>query len=304
MADSTAHLEYRADIDGLRAIAVLSVIVFHAFPQAVSGGFIGVDVFFVISGYLITGIIFKTITDRTFSFADFYYRRVVRIFPALILVLIFCAAFGWLNLLTEDYKNLGKDIAAAVGFVSNFVAMHDAGYFDRASGLKPLLHLWSLGVEEQFYLLWPAAVFISFSRRTALGWTIFAALAISFAFNVWFSNQNPILDFYSPVTRFWELMIGAAIAFAQLDARHPHPGSNAVTRAANVQSIAGLCGLMIAAYGFTERISFPGWWALFPAVGTALMIAAGPRAIVNRAILSNRFLVGVGLISYPLYLWH
>src|SRR5437667_4559782 len=147
---------YRADIDGLRAVAVLSVMAYHAFPQWVTGGFVGVDVFFVISGYLISGIIFNSLQSGEFSFRKFYARRIKRLFPALILVLLATYITGWFVLLAEDYKQLAKHVFSAAGFVSNFALWKEGGYFDIAAELKPLMHLWSLGVEEQFYLLWPA----------------------------------------------------------------------------------------------------------------------------------------------------
>jgi peptidoglycan/LPS O-acetylase OafA/YrhL len=159
------HPKYRPDIDGLRAIAVLSVIGFHAFPEWIKGGFIGVDIFFVISGYLISTIIIENLKNDSFSFVDFYSRRIRRIFPALLLVLIASYAVGWFTLLAEEYAQLGKHIAAGAGFVSNLVLWNESGYFDAASDTKPLLHLWSLGVEEQFYVIWPLLMWITWKRK-------------------------------------------------------------------------------------------------------------------------------------------
>jgi peptidoglycan/LPS O-acetylase OafA/YrhL len=147
-SERLTHPEYRADIDGLRAIAVLSVVGFHAFPTWVKGGFIGVDIFFVISGFLISTIIFENLERNSFSFFEFYSRRVKRIFPALLLTLIACFAFGWFVLLADEYKQLGKHIAAGAGFISNFVFWNESGYFDNAAETKPLLHLWTLAIEE------------------------------------------------------------------------------------------------------------------------------------------------------------
>jgi peptidoglycan/LPS O-acetylase OafA/YrhL len=304
LSATTSHLAYRPDIDGLRALAVLFVVAFHAFPNALSGGFIGVDVFFVISGYLITGILFKTLDDRTFSFANFYYRRIIRLFPALAIVLAFCAVFGWFVLLSEDYRALARDIVSGAAFISNFTLMHDAGYFDRASELKPLLHLWSLGVEEQFYLIWPAVVVLMFRNRTALGAIIFATLAASFALNLIAAFYDPVFDFYSPATRFWELMIGTIVTFAQRNRRFPNFTFAAGSRWADLQSMVGLASLIVAASALAPHTAFPGWRAIMPAIGTALILMAGPEAFINHRILSNRLAVGVGLISYPLYLWH
>jgi len=158
---------YRPDVDGLRAIAVLAVVGYHAFPDLVPGGFVGVDVFFVVSGYLITGLILGSLERGRFSFAEFYARRVKRIFPALIAVLLSCGALGWFVLLPDEYRQLGKHVAAGAGFVSNFMLWREADYFDVLSDLKPLLHLWSLGIEEQFYIVWPILLYAFWRRRTA-----------------------------------------------------------------------------------------------------------------------------------------
>jgi peptidoglycan/LPS O-acetylase OafA/YrhL len=162
--------KYRPDIDGLRAIAVLSVIGYHAFPGIIPGGFVGVDIFFVISGYLISGIIVSSLGDGTFSFKNFYARRIKRIFPALFVVLAACGLFGWFTLLPREYKELGKHIAGGAGFVSNFFFWSESGYFDTAAEFKPLLHLWSLGIEEQFYIVWPLLLYWSWKTRFRPVW--------------------------------------------------------------------------------------------------------------------------------------
>ena len=161
----TPHLDYRPDIDGLRALAVLSVVAYHAFPAEITGGFVGVDIFFVISGYLISKIIFSGLKNGDFSFADFYARRVKRIFPALILVLAASLGFGFFALLAEELRQLGKHIAASTVFASNFLLWKEVGYFDSRAELKPLLHLWSLGIEEQFYLIWPLLLHAAAKRK-------------------------------------------------------------------------------------------------------------------------------------------
>lgn len=178
------HPKYRPDIDGLRAIAILSVVGFHAFPVWVKGGFVGVDIFFVISGFLISTIIFDNLERNTFSFIEFYSRRIKRIFPALLVVLIACFAFGWFTLFAEEYKQLGKHIAAGVGFVSNFVLWNESGYFDKAVETKPLLHLWSLGIEEQFYIAWPLLLWVVWKRNLNLLTTTIAVAAMSFVLNI------------------------------------------------------------------------------------------------------------------------
>ena len=153
MKKNQINLKYRPDIDGLRALAIILVLLFHAFPDSVKGGFIGVDVFFVISGYLISNIIFRNLENENFNFTDFYIRRIRRIFPALIFVLICTTLFGWFSLMPNEYWQFGKHLIGGAGFASNFILLGESGYFDKLSNTKPLLHLWSLGIEEQFYIL-------------------------------------------------------------------------------------------------------------------------------------------------------
>ena len=300
------HLKYRPDIDGLRAIAVLSVVLYHAFPHVLPGGFVGVDVFFVISGFLISGIIFRSLQDRRFSYLDFYARRIKRIFPALITVLAACLVAGWLLLLPDQYKSLGSQIVAGAGFAANLLMWRQAGYFDVEAQVKPLLHLWSLGIEEQFYLTWPLIIAFLYKRSRHLSWVLGALLLLSFIINIalvfgikgWHASTEAA--FYSPISRFWELLIGAALAYSVLLRQDQQPGS--ATRA-RVLAAAGLLLLGSAIVLLTQQNAFPGWWALLPTLGTVLLIAT-PDAWINRVLLSNRVLVFVGLISYPLYLWH
>ena len=210
------HPKYRADIDGLRAIAVLSVVGFHASPGVVKGGLVGVDIFFVISGFLICSIIFGGLDQGTFSITKFYSRRVRRIFPALIVVLVACYAFGWFVLFPDEFRQLGKHIAAGAAFISNIALWREAGYFDNAAGVKPLLHLWSLGIEEQFYILWPLLLlFISRRGIGLLSFTVFFVV-ISFAINVLTINTDMVATFYLPLTRMWELLVGSVIAYVML----------------------------------------------------------------------------------------
>jgi peptidoglycan/LPS O-acetylase OafA/YrhL len=288
---------YRPDLDGLRAVAVLAVLAFHAFPKALPGGFAGVDVFFVISGFLISGIIFEALRAGRFSYTDFYWRRVRRIFPALVLVLAACLGLGWMLLLPDEYRNLGRHALAGAGFLSNIVLWREAGYFATAAELKPLLHLWSLGVEEQYYLVWPLALALFAARPRALPWMIAGLAAASFALNLWLTPRVPSAAFYLPMTRFWELMAGSALAY------HVHYGSPG-QRMADLKAAAGLVLVAAGIALLSAGRAFPGWWALPPVVGTALLINAGPAAWINRRILSNPVMVHIGLISYPLYLWH
>ena len=212
------HPTYRADIDGLRALAVIAVIGFHAFPQAVPGGFIGVDLFFVISGFLISTILYENLIAHSFSFTDFYARRIRRIFPALMVVLASAYAIGWFVLLPDEYAQLGKHIAGGAGFIENFLLWHESGYFDNAAETKPLLHLWSLGIEEQFYIVWPILLWLAYrARLNLLSLTILIGGA-SFILNLWGTqvSPNPVATFYSPQTRFWELLMGAVLAYTTL----------------------------------------------------------------------------------------
>jgi peptidoglycan/LPS O-acetylase OafA/YrhL len=179
-----AHPKYRPDIDGLRAVAVLSVVVYHAFPSLLKGGFVGVDIFFVISGFLISIIIFSSLERDSFSFYDFYSRRIRRIFPSLLVVLISCYGFGWFALLADEYKQLGKHIAAGAGFGLNFILWSEGGYFDTPSETKPLLHLWSLGIEEQFYIVWPVLLWAAWKKKFNLFTISIVLFFISFGLNL------------------------------------------------------------------------------------------------------------------------
>jgi peptidoglycan/LPS O-acetylase OafA/YrhL len=281
----------------LRAVAVIAVLAFHTFPEWAPGGFTGVDVFFVISGFLISGIILDDLRFGRFTFADFYWRRIRRIFPALVLVLCGSLAMGWLILLPDEYTELGKHVAAGAAFVSNVALWREVGYFDHAAELKPLLHLWSLGVEEQYYVLWPLILFLLRGRRHAMLWMIVALGSASFALNVSLVSTRPSAVFYLPVTRLWELLAGSLLACIA------RPSTSAV-HVANLKSSVGVA-LVAAGFALIDSDkAFPGWLALVPVLGSVLVISAGPNAWLNRAILSQRALVFVGLISYPLYLWH
>lgn len=304
--------DYRADIDGLRAIAVLAVIGFHAFPQWVPGGFVGVDIFFVISGFLISTIILTAVNAGRFSFATFYARRIRRIFPALIVVLAACYAAGWVLLYADRFEQLGKHIAGGAGFVSNYVLWREAGYFDADADTKPLLHLWSLGIEEQFYLVWPLMVFVAWKARLNLVALTIVVFVVSSYLNVEGIRRDLVGTFYSPWRRFWELTAGSALAAILADQgtwlglrlRQLYDGLRSREGARDVAAVAGLALAMGATFGLDRTRHYPGLWALIPVIGTVVTIAAGPGAWLNRTVLSHRMLVGIGLISYPLYLWH
>ncbi len=292
----------------MRAIAVLSVLAYHAFPAALPGGFVGVDVFFVISGFLISGIILTAIRTGTFTFSQFYARRVRRIFPALALVLAASLCLGWLILFPADFRRLAIHVVAGAGFVSNLALWQEAGYFDTASELKPLLHLWSLGVEEQYYAIWPLLLVLAARFLHRLLPLILIVAVLSFAANIFLVGAHPSAAFYSPVTRFWELMIGSLLAYLQVfGAPGGDRGVVARFRAAfpaNGLALVGAGALAASLVLTREDYAFPGWWALLPTAGTALLIGAGPASRINQSVLSGRTLVYIGLISYPLYLWH
>lgn len=314
--------KYRPDIDGLRAIAILSVVAYHAFPRWIIGGFIGVDIFFVISGFLISTIIFERLDRGTFSFWDFYVRRIKRIFPALLLVLVACYVFGWFVLLADEYKQLGKHIAAGAGFISNIALIREAGYFASSSENKPLLHLWSLGIEEQFYIFWPLILWLAWKKKLNLLTITLVAALISFYLNIRGIGKDAVATFYSPQTRFWELLSGSLLAWATLYKKEffspirlklDRWAASIVYRepqapdGKTLSNVLSLCGLLLLIYGFfsiNTKLQFPGKWALVPVLGATLIIAAGPAAWINRTLLSNRLMVWFGLISYCLYLWH
>ena len=319
--DLRDHPAYRADVDGLRALAIIPVLLFHAFPTVVPGGFVGVDIFFVISGFLISSIIFRGLQRDRFSFTGFYANRIKRIFPALLLVLGVCAVFGWFSLLPDEYAQLGKHILGGAGYVENFVLRRESGYFDTSSFLKPLMHLWSLGIEEQFYLTYPFLLWAVWRLRGNLLAVIVPLVLISFSLNVWQVGSDAVSSFFLPQTRFWELWVGGALAYvdifmpevarrmtgswAGLVSRLPvqQQTSSSAAIVHNILSVIGMVLIGIALLRVRES-AFPGWWALLPVCGASLLIVAGPTAWINRRILSNRVAVFVGLISYPLYLWH
>ncbi len=294
-------------------MAILSVVAYHVFPDQFPGGFLGVDVFFVISGFLISTIIFKGLARNGFSFSEFYAHRIRRIFPALILVVIFCFLIGWHALMPSEFILLGKHIVASLGFYENFVLRSEAGYFDMATALKPLMHVWSLAVEEQFYLIFPLLVWGAWRLRLSILTLILLIFAISFAAYLRDILHNSIAAFFSPKSRFWELMAGAILA--QLSLNHAAllqrlrtlGGGSRASRetAAAWVSVAGLLLLGWAVFASDRYV--PGvnlTRQTFAVASGTLLIFSGRFAWVNRFLLANRLVVYVGLISYPLYLWH
>ena len=307
--------DYRSDIDGLRAVAILSVVVYHAVRDLAPGGFIGVDVFFVISGFLISGIVLRGSNSGTFSFVEFYRGRIRRILPALIIVLAATWAIGWFVLGSGEYLALGRQISAAAVFASNLLLLQSAGYFAPSADLNPLLHLWSLAIEEQFYLVWPIALVAT--RKAGLNPLVLIAgiCLTSFAVTVSGLGGGDPTVFFSPITRSWELGLGALLAAAEIDSRHsldavlertihhdwPWPFRLDVRDLAACLGFGAIVASIVLAQ---ESRSYPSWITVLPTGGAALLIAAGRRARINRQILSHPLMVWIGLVSYPLYLWH
>lgn len=292
-------MKHRPDIDGLRAIAVVPVVLFHAGVRRVAGGYIGVDVFFVISGFLITGILLEDIRQGQFSIAKFYERRARRILPALFIVLLFATIAAYALLLPDDTYYYGRSVLWTLGFSSNIFFSHMMGYFDGPAELMPLLHTWSLAVEEQFYIVYPLFLFAVtryFRRKYAAA--IGSVLAVSLAYSIWRVHAEPTTGFYLATTRAWELLIGGVLAIQNL----PKLQNKLV---ANLLGVLGLGLIGYGVFAFSAATPFPGVNALYPCVGAALIIYSGmtSQTVVAR-LLSLKPMVFIGLISYSLYLWH
>lgn len=291
--------KYRPDIDGLRAIAVIAVIIYHAFPSLMPGGFVGVDVFFVISGYLITGIIWNELKEQRFSILHFYIRRIRRILPALILMILTVWIIGYFVLLPVELSQLGRHLIASATFTSNIRLLKESGYFDQAAELKPLLHLWSLAVEEQFYIFWPLLLWAVHTSKTR-HMKILLGLLFLGSIGWCFAHQGKPENFYVLQSRFWELMIGAGLV-----------GLNQRTKRSlkyfslplNGLSLFGFLLLIAGIALISKTIPFPGPVTLVPTLGCAILIIS-EGAWINKKILSPYVMRGIGKISYPLYLWH
>lgn len=286
----------------MRAIAVLMVLAVHASPSALPNGFVGVDVFFVISGYLITSILCQELAQDRFSVRDFYVRRINRIFPALLLVLGTCLAIAPWLLYPSERGMLSKSAFFSTVFAANVHFYLESGYWDVASKLKPLLHLWSLGVEEQFYLVWPLLLWGACRARKPL-WTVCAGvLVLSFITNLELTAWNQPAGFYLPFGRFWELAAGGLLACIAHDRHGPPPALQ--QRLGGALAWLGI-GLLVATQFLPlPPDRFPGWWVLPAVLGTTLLIMAGPQAWLNRVVLAHPGMVYLGKLSYPLYLWH
>lgn len=289
-------MQYRPEIDGLRAIAVVPVIFFHAGFSAFSGGFVGVDVFFVISGYLITSIILSEKSNGTFRLLNFYERRARRILPALFLVLFISSIFAYFWLMPDDLKEFADSIAAVATFSSNFLFWRESNYFATASELKPLLHTWSLAVEEQYYVLFPLFMIVAWrlgKRGILLILGITAILSLSLA--QWGAFYKPTATFFLLPTRAWELLLGVFTAFYLF--KKEVKGSQSL-------SLIGILLIAYSIFAFNQFTPYPSLYALVPTLGTALIILFTSSETIVHRVLSSRLLVGIGLISYSAYLWH
>ncbi len=295
-------MRYRAEIDGLRALALMPVIFYHAGFNLFSGGFVGVDVFFVISGFLITSIILSEKNVNDFSLINFYERRARRILPALLLVMLACLLFSWFYYLPSELKVFGLNLAAAASFLANFYTYRfDGDYFGIQSEYNPILHLWSLALEEQFYIIFPLVLLalLHFNKRIAVICLSIFAL-ISFIFAQLYSIYNPQLNFYSLHTRAWELLLGCFIAF-YFDYRNPK------NHKFFLEQVGSLIGLLLIVYSilvFDKHTPFPSFYTLAPTLGAALIIIYGTNKTYVGKILGLKIITGLGLISYSAYLWH
>lgn len=289
--------KYRPDIDGLRALAILPVLLFHAGFTSVSGGYVGVDIFFVISGFLITSILAKDMKENTYSIADFYERRIRRIFPALFTVVLFVLLVSPFALLPDEYRFLPKEVAGVLLFVSNIVSWRKSGYFSSDAEERPLLHTWSLGVEEQFYIFAPVVLFFLLKKqKKSPEWILLVIFIVSFLISVFLTRPKPSAAFYLLPSRAWELLAGSLLAFNLV----PATGKKAVNE---LISLTGLVSILLAIFLFNAKTHFPGYAAALPVFGSMCIIYSAEKSWVGR-ILSQKPVVFIGLISYSLYLWH
>ena len=289
-------MKYRAEIDGLRALAVVPVILFHAGFELFSGGFVGVDVFFVISGYLITTILIEDLENQRFSLVNFYERRARRILPALFFVILVCIPFAWMWMLPNQMKDFSQSLVAVSLFASNVLFWTESGYFDAAAEEKPLLHTWSLAVEEQYYVLFPIFLFLAWRYgKNRVFWMIVAMASISLLLSEWGWRNKATANFYLAPTRAWELFAGSIAAF--------------IVQKKGVQkndmlALIGLAAIIFSIFFYDETTPFPSVYALVPVLGVVLLVLYASKETFAAKLLSTKVFVGIGLISYSAYLWH
>lgn len=289
-------MKYRAEIDGLRALAVVPVILFHAGFELFSGGFVGVDVFFVISGYLITTILIEDIDNKRFSIVNFYERRARRILPALFFVMLVCIPFAWMWMLPNQMKDFSQSLVAVSLFASNILFWRESGYFAAAAEEKPLLHTWSLAVEEQYYVLFPIFLILAWRfGKNRVFWMIVAMAAISLLLSEWGWRNKATANFYLAPTRAWELFAGSIAAFMV---------QKKGVQKNNLLATLGLAAIVFSIFFYDETKPFPSVYALVPVLGVVLLVLFGEKDTLAAKLLSTKGFVGIGLISYSAYLWH
>jgi peptidoglycan/LPS O-acetylase OafA/YrhL len=294
-------MKYRDELDGLRACAVIPIILSHAGFSTFSGGFIGVDVFFVLSGYLITSIILTQIAENRFSLLHFYERRIRRIIPAQLFVMLICMPFAWMWLLPAELSNFAQSAVAAATFTSNLFFWSTFNYFSEAAHLVPLLHTWSLAIEEQFYILFPPALLLCWRfGKSPLLLALICVFILSFILSSWAAYYHPISSFYLLPARAWELLLGVLVAFYL----HPKPSPPYRLITCQWLSLIGGCLIIIPILTFDAQTPFPGIAALLPTLGAACIILFAVEGTWLHRILSYRWFSGIGLISYSAYLWH
>ncbi len=296
----STSIQYRPDVDGLRAIAVLAVILYHANLALFSGGYVGVDIFFIISGYLITSITVNELNKGKFTFTNFYIRRVKRLFPALFTLIITTFILGYFYLLPDNYKTLGFSSIFTVFYISNIYFMRlKGGYFAPGVDSLPLIHTWSLGVEEQYYLFYPAflVAITKWLKKRYILW-VSIALVLSFILNIYLVKVDPEADFYLFFTRIWEFALGGLLALGAL----PKINNQILGK---IVALIGLACILIAVFEFKKTTPFPGYAAVLPSIGALLIIYANTYSEnCLKKLLSTKVFVFIGLLSYSLYLWH
>ncbi|EJW21894.1 hypothetical protein IMCC14465_02880 [alpha proteobacterium IMCC14465] len=289
-------MKYRAEIDGLRALAVVPVILFHAGFEIFSGGFVGVDVFFVISGYLITTILIGDIENKRFSIVNFYERRARRILPALFFVMLVCIPFAWMWMLPNQMKGFSQSLVAVSLFASNILFWRQSGYFDAAAEEKPLLHTWSLAVEEQYYVVFPIFLILAWRfGKNRVFWMIVVMAAISLLLSEWGWRNKASANFYLAPTRAWELFAGSIAAFIV---------QKQGVQKNNLLALVGLAAIIFSIFFYDETTPFPSVYALVPVIGVVLLVLYAEKDTFAAKVLSTKGFVGIGLISYSAYLWH
>ncbi len=289
-------MKYRPEIDGLRALAILPIILFHAGFDLFSGGFVGVDIFFVISGYLITSILVDDIKNNRFSIINFYERRARRILPALFFIMLVCIPFSWLWMLPSQMMDFSKSLIAASLFISNILFWHENGYFAAASEEKPLLHTWSLAIEEQYYLIFPIFLILVWRfGKNRVFWIIVFLAAISLLLSEWGWRNSTFANFYLAPTRAWELLFGSIASFIV---------QNKGVQKNNLFGCIGLLAILCSIFTYDKSTPSPSIYSLLPVTGVLLIILYTTKDSIIGKLLSLKFIVGVGLISYSAYLYH